>query len=142
MKERTVLIIDDNVYKKIDIQRALALLGVSEVDWSRSLENAKEKIRLRGANPYSLIITDMNYPLTEGDKAFYRSGERLVGWVAEEGLKKTANEKIHIGQPIAFDPDHFLAGINALMDAAYSNKEPEIRRRVAEIVTTYHPDKL
>ena len=87
MKERTVLIIDDNVYKKIDIQRALALLGVSEVDWSRSLENAKEKIRLRGENPYSLIITDMNYPLTEGDKAFYRSGERLVGWVAEEGLK-------------------------------------------------------
>ncbi len=60
--------------------------------------------------------------------------------MAEEGLRKTANEKIHIGEPIAFDPDQFLAGINGLMEASYSNKEAEIRRMVTEIVPTYHPD--
>ena len=96
---------------------------------------ARNLIRLSGFKPDVDIKIEYT-GLRPGEKLYE---EKLM---AEEGLRKTANEKIHIGQPIAFDPDHFLAGINALMDAAYSNKEPEIRRRVAEIVTTYHPDKL
>ncbi|HCK89498.1 MAG TPA: hypothetical protein DHW39_11975, partial [Erysipelotrichaceae bacterium] len=55
-----------------------------------------------------------------------------------EGLRKTDNDLIHIGCPIPFDTDEFLAEMEDLMLAAYRN-DPDIRRRVAKIVKTYHP---
>ena len=58
--------------------------------------------------------------------------------MAEEGLKKTENDLIHIGCPIPFDTDAFLRQLDELMMAAYSNKS-DIRSRVAAIVSTYHP---
>ena len=69
-----------------------------------------------------------------------RPGEKLYEdkLMAEEGLKKTENELIHIGQPIPFDYDVFISQLEDLMDAAYKNKG-DIRDRVAAIVNTYHP---
>lgn len=58
--------------------------------------------------------------------------------MAEEGLKKTKNELIHIGCPIPFDIDQFLGELNNLMEAAYKNRE-NIRELVEEMVNTYHP---
>lgn len=71
-----------------------------------------------------------------------RPGEKLYEekLMAEEGLKKTKNDLIHIGCPIPFDTDNFLQELNGLMLAAYNNKE-DIRERVAGIVTTYTPEK-
>ena len=67
-----------------------------------------------------------------------RPGEKLYEekLMAEEGLKKTDNDLIHIGSPIPFDTDKFLEQLGELMDAAYRNKK-DIRERVARIVTTY-----
>ena len=67
-----------------------------------------------------------------------RPGEKLM---AEEGLKKTENDLIHIGCPIPFDTDEFLQELGGLMDAAYENKK-DIRERVAAVVTTYTPEKM
>ena len=69
-----------------------------------------------------------------------RPGEKLYEekLMAEEGLKKTENELIHIGCPIPFDIEEFLKELDALMEAAYKNDE-HIRERVEKIVTTYHP---
>ena len=69
-----------------------------------------------------------------------RPGEKLYEekLMAEEGLKKTRNDLIHIGQPIPFDVDAFLANLDALMAAAYANKE-NICDLVARVVTTHHP---
>lgn len=58
--------------------------------------------------------------------------------MAEEGLQRTENDLIHIGKPVAFETDEFLARLRELMDAAYKNK-PGIRELVREIVSTYHP---
>ncbi len=58
--------------------------------------------------------------------------------MAEEGLKKTKNDLIHIGCPIPFDIEVFLKQLDGLMEAAYKNKE-DIRERVEEVVSTYHP---
>lgn len=58
--------------------------------------------------------------------------------MAEEGLKKTRNELIHIGCPIPFEVETFLKELQTLMDMAYTNAE-DIREKVAEVVTTYHP---
>lgn len=69
-----------------------------------------------------------------------RPGEKLYEekLMAEEGLKKTKNELIHIGCPIPFDVDEFLGQLEILMETAYRNKE-NIRELVKQIVTTYHP---
>ena len=58
--------------------------------------------------------------------------------MAEEGLKKTKNDLIHIGCPIPFDVEEFLKELDELMEAAYKNKD-DMRQRVQTVVTTYHP---
>ena len=70
-----------------------------------------------------------------------RPGEKLYEekLMAEEGLRKTQNDLIHIGCPIPFDTDTFLNQLGALMEVAYANDEAAIRDKVQEIVTTYHP---
>ena len=70
-----------------------------------------------------------------------RPGEKLYEekLMAEEGLRKTQNDLIHIGCPIPFDTDTFLDRLGALMEVAYANDETVIREKVQEIVTTYHP---
>ena len=69
-----------------------------------------------------------------------RPGEKLYEekLMAEEGLKKTDNDLIHIGCPIPFDTDQFLKELQRLMEEAYDNKK-DIRDSVARIVNTYHP---
>ena len=69
-----------------------------------------------------------------------RPGEKLYEekLMAEEGLKKTRNELIHIGCPIPFEVEAFLKELETLMGMAYINAD-NIREKVAEIVTTYHP---
>ena len=70
-----------------------------------------------------------------------RPGEKLYEekLMAEEGLRKTENDLIHIGCPIPFDTDIFLRELEDLMLAAYANDEKHIREDVEKIVTTYHP---
>ena len=58
--------------------------------------------------------------------------------MAEEGMKKTDNDLIHIGAPIPFEHDAFLVQLEELMKAAYNNKS-DICPRVAAIIPTYHP---
>ncbi len=69
-----------------------------------------------------------------------RPGEKLYEekLMAEEGLKKTKNDLIHIGCPIPFDIETFLVQLEELMTAAYKNKE-NIREMLQEVVSTYHP---
>ena len=70
-----------------------------------------------------------------------RPGEKLFEekLMAEEGLRKTDNDLIHIGCPIPFDTDEFLSQLDGLMTAAYGNKK-DIRERVAAMVSTYQPE--
>lgn len=92
---------------------------------------ARNLIRLSGYKPDIDIKIDYT-GLRPGEKLYE---EKLL---AEEGTKKTENEKIHIGCPIKFDTDKFLDDLNKLMDEAYANNA-DIRQLVAEMVGTYHP---
>ncbi|MBR7033641.1 MAG: polysaccharide biosynthesis protein [Clostridia bacterium] len=90
------------------------------------------------------LIKLSGYKPDEDIKIVYsglRPGEKLYEekLMAEEGLKKTANDLIHIGQPIPFETDRFLKQLTGLMKAAYGNSE-EIRKIVKDIVPTYHPE--
>ena len=92
---------------------------------------ARNLIKLSGLKP------DVDIPIVYSG---LRPGEKLYEekLMAEEGLKTTANEKIHIGCPVPFDPDEFLAQLGSLMDAAYANRA-DIRDMVEKLVSTYHP---
>ena len=92
---------------------------------------ARNLIKLSGFRP------DVDIPI---EYTGLRAGEKLYEekLMAEEGMKKTDNELIHIGSPIPFDEELFLRQMEMLMEAAYNNRE-DIRNVVAEMVPTYHP---
>ncbi len=92
---------------------------------------AKNLIRLSGLVPGEDIEIEYS-GLRPGEKLFE---ERLM---AEEGIRPTENEKIHVGQPIPFEVDTFLRQLEELAKASYENSE-RIVEMVEEIVTTFHP---
>ena len=92
---------------------------------------ARNLIKLSGFKPDVDIMVEYT-GLRPGEKLYE---EKLM---AEEGLKNTPNELIHIGCPIPFDTDVFLKQLEKLMVACYENCD-NIRELVEEIVTTYHP---
>ena len=69
-----------------------------------------------------------------------RPGEKLYEekFMAEEGMKKTDNELIHIGKPIEFDVEEFLSQLEELAKASYEN-DTNVVRIVERIVPTFHP---
>ena len=93
---------------------------------------ARNLIRLSGFRPDEDIKIEYT-GLRPGEKLYE---EKLM---AEEGLQKTENDLIHIGNPIRFDEEAFLQRLQHLNEAAYSNREAQIRSLMEEIVTTYHP---
>lgn len=93
---------------------------------------ARNLIRLSGLRPDEDI--KISYiGLRPGEKLYE---EKLM---AEEGLRTTPNQLIHIGRPISFAEDEFLKQLQGLITAAFDNREREIRDYMIEIIPTYHP---
>jgi len=92
---------------------------------------ARNLIKLSGFKP-DVDIKIVYSGLRPGEKLYE---EKLM---AEEGLRRTDNDLIHVGCPIAFDTDEFLRQMSPLMEAAYRN-DKDIRTRITSMVSTYHP---
>ena len=92
---------------------------------------ARNLIQLSGLRPDVDIMIEYT-GLRPGEKLYE---EKLM---AEEGMKKTDNDLIHIGCPIPFNENEFLKQLSVLTEHAYENDE-NIREYVKDIVTTYHP---
>ena len=90
---------------------------------------ARNLIKLSGFKPDEDIRVEYT-GLRPGEKLFE---EKLM---AEEGIKRTQNELIHIGCPIPFDESMFLEQLKELMKACHENRA-DIRELVKEMVPTY-----
>ncbi|MBQ2253020.1 MAG: polysaccharide biosynthesis protein, partial [Clostridia bacterium] len=75
-----------------------------------------------------------------------RPGEKLYEelLMSEEGMKKTDNAKIFIGQPIVIDRARFLGDLKDLSELVRSDdpKACDVMRLLARAVDTYHPKGL
>ena len=93
---------------------------------------ARNLIRLSGYKPdedIKIVYTGL------------RPGEKLYEetLMAEEGLKKTDDELIHIGKPIPFDIEVFFQQLEALAKACYKGETSDVIAMVSEITGTYRP---
>ena len=91
---------------------------------------AKNLIRLSGYEPDVDIKIEYT-GLRPGEKLY----EELL--MSEEGLQETENKLIHIGKPIEMDDELFLKQLK-LLDQASKDESTDIKKLVAQIVTTYH----
>lgn len=89
LSELKVLLVEDNVYKRIDIKNALSLYGIKNVVCVNYLQAGMEEIyKSMDTEPIGLIITDMHYPI-----------ERVGGEVPDAGnqlIKRLQSEDINI----------------------------------------------
>lgn len=95
---------------------------------------ARNLIKLSGLRPDEDIKIQYT-GLRPGEKLY----EELL--MAEEGLRKTAHEKIFIGKPLEFDQEKFLKQLEQLKKEAYQDGN-HIRESVKEIVATYQYQEI
>lgn len=88
LSELKVLVIDDSVYKAMDITRALEYSGIRDVVRARHQEAGFEKIYQNrdAGTPVGLIVTDMQYPLYSGMDEDTDAGFKLIERLKKEGL--------------------------------------------------------
>ncbi len=94
---------------------------------------AKNLIRLSGYTPNEDIMIEYT-GLRPGEKLYE---ERLM---EEEGLAKTANDRISVAKPIEMEDEPFFDRLAVLKDAVYE-ETGEVRAMVKEIVPTYKMPK-
>ena len=110
------------------------LIGIVMLDMGAEVKVdtlARNLIKLAGLTPDRDIKIEYT-GLRPGEKLYE---EKLMD---EEGLRTTANKRIHIGSPIPMDVEKFFEQLKELMRASYGEEE-NIREIVGEIVETYHP---
>lgn len=95
---------------------------------------ARNLIKLMGLKPdedIKIVYTG----LRPGEKLYE---EKLM---AAEGLQKTANDLIFVGEPLNIDTDKFLQGLGKIIDTAYQENELDVRVQVKDLVPGYHEEK-
>lgn len=95
---------------------------------------AENLIRMKGYKPNEDILIEIS-GLRPGEKLY----EELL--MDEEGLTKTANEKIFVGHPIAMDEVNFFEQLDFLIKKSYCNSE-DIIMEIAKICITYRPKRV
>ncbi len=95
---------------------------------------AKNLIKLSGLTPNEDIMIEYT-GLRPGEKLYE---ERLM---AEEGLERTANDRISIAKPIEMDDEKFFRELTHLQNAVY-DETGAVREMVSNIVPTYKVAKV
>ena len=92
---------------------------------------AENLIRMYGKEPYKEVEIKFT-GLRPGEKLY----EELL--MDEEGLKKTTNEKIFIGNQINIEPEKLLAQLDELEKCANENDSDKVIEKLEEMVPTFN----
>lgn len=79
------VIVDDDVFKGIDIRKALEFNGIRNIVTVRNQEKLWEQI-YQGEEKIDLIVTDMQYPLKVGEAIDEEAGFKLIERMNEEKI--------------------------------------------------------
>ena len=79
------VIADDDVFKGIDIRKALEFNGISNIITVRNQEKLWEQI-YQGEEKIDLIVTDMQYPLEVGEVVDKEAGFKLIERMEKEKI--------------------------------------------------------
>ena len=77
--EYKILLVEDNIYKAVDIKRALGACGTMNITHVGFFEDALEKLEEDAT--FDLIITDMCYPLYRGEDTDDEAGFKLIEYL-------------------------------------------------------------
>ena len=114
------VVVDDDVFKGSDIRKALEFNGIRSIVTVRNQEKLWEQI-CHGEDKIDLIVTDMQYPLGEGEAVDEEAGFKLI-----ERMEK---EKIEIPVIVCSSLNYRIPNIlgsiwyNKLNDLDFSFKE-------------------
>ena len=97
------------------------------------VELAENLIKMMGKKPYTEIEIKFT-GLRPGEKLY----EELL--MADEGLQKTANDKIFVGHQIVVDPVEFPKKLKEIRSYCDENDKKKVVKCLAETVGTYVPD--
>ncbi len=87
LSELKVLLVEDNVYKRIDIKNALSLYGIKNVVCVNYLQAGMEEIyKSMNTEPIGLIITDMHYPIERVGAEVPDAGNQLIKRLQSEDI--------------------------------------------------------
>ena len=88
--EIKVLILDDDIYKAMAVQRALRDEGVRKIEVVSDQQSGMDYVYdcMIKEDPVNLIVTDMQYPLKQGGRIEIEAGFELI--------ERLENEKIEI----------------------------------------------
>lgn len=88
-RDLNVLVVDDNVFKAVEIKKALKFNGIRNIVHVRNQEAVWGEIDKSKENGKSvdLIVTDMHYPLEQGLEADHDAGFILIERMKERGIK-------------------------------------------------------
>ena len=87
MKCKT-LVLEDDIFKEMDIRRALQYCGIRDIQHVSSQGAGFEYIYKceKENTPVELIVTDMHYPLLENGVSDVNAGFKLISRLQEEHL--------------------------------------------------------
>lgn len=89
-KPTKVLLLEDDIYKAMDIKSALRFCGINDRDviWEQYQDVGLERIQecAKQNTPIQLIITDMQYPLCAGEEVDREAGFKLLERLKQEML--------------------------------------------------------
>ena len=86
LKEIRTLLLEDDVYKAMDVRRALQYCGIREIHCVTNQEEGFSYIYQceKEGKPVQLIVTDMHYPLSLHTEADTEAGFKLLERLEQE----------------------------------------------------------
>lgn len=123
------VIADDDVFKGIDIRKALESNGIRNIMIVRNQEKLWEQI-YRGEDKLDLIVTDMQYPLEAGANVDEEAGFKLI-----ERMEK---EKIDIPVIVCSSLNYSIPDI---LGSVWYNKLNDLNSNFKEMLDKLEKDK-